>query len=121
MARVGSSVQEVLVLAVIAGFLMAAYAGVAAVVSRFLPLKPPGRHVRLGWVMAAITFIQAALWYRFEWVLNLFVRDPRVWGGLLAIAIAAAAIGGEHTGDVGIGNFGSQPLADCSGMVANCT
>jgi arylsulfatase A-like enzyme len=92
-ARFGMSVQNVLVLALIAGFLMAAYAGVAAVASKFLPLKPPGRHVRLGWVMAAITFVQAALWYRFECVLNLFVRDPRVWGGLLAIAVATAAIG----------------------------
>ena len=87
------SVQNVLILAAISGVLMAAYAGVAASVSKFLPIPPRGRHVRLGWVVAAIAFVQAALWYRFEWVLNLFVRDPKVWGGLLAIAIAIAAIG----------------------------
>ena len=89
----GMSITNVLWLALLSGLLMAIYAGAAGLVSMFLPLKPAGRHVRLGWVVAAIICIQAALWYRFESVLNLFARDPKVWGGLLGIALISAVFG----------------------------
>lgn len=58
----------------------------AALVARFLPRSP-------GWVAAALLALHGALYYRFEVVLNLFVRDPRVWGGLIAIAVGSLALG----------------------------
>ncbi len=47
----------------------------------------------VGLTASALIALHAALWYRFEVVLNLFVRDPRVWGGLLGIAVGSLVIG----------------------------
>jgi len=58
----------------------------AAVIARWLPRSG-------GWVLAAVLALHAALYYRFEVVLNQFVRDPRVWGGLLAIAFGCLVLG----------------------------
>ena len=46
-----------------------------------------------GWVVAAFLALHAGINYRFEVVLNAFVRDPRVWGGLGAIAVVSLAVG----------------------------
>jgi len=58
----------------------------AALVARWLPRS-------VGWVAAALLALHLGLAYRFEVVLNLFVRDPRVWGGLLGIALGSLAVG----------------------------
>jgi arylsulfatase A-like enzyme len=58
----------------------------AALVAWFLPRS-------VGWVAAALLVLHGALFYRFDVVLNLFVRDPRVWGGLIVIALASLVLG----------------------------
>lgn len=51
-----------------------------------------GRRTR-GLVLAAFLGMHAAINYRFEWVLNEFVRDPRVWGGIGAILLVSLVFG----------------------------
>jgi arylsulfatase A-like enzyme len=46
-----------------------------------------------GLVLAAFLALHVGLLYRFEVVLNEFVRDPRVWGGLLGIAVVSLGLG----------------------------
>ncbi len=45
-----------------------------------------------GLIFGGVLAMQAGINYRFEWVLNNFVRDPRVWGGLLLIGVLALGI-----------------------------
>ncbi|MCB9759567.1 MAG: sulfatase [Alphaproteobacteria bacterium] len=47
----------------------------------------------VGMAAAALLALHLGLWYRFERVLNLYARDPQVWGGLLLIAVGAALVG----------------------------
>jgi arylsulfatase A-like enzyme len=61
-----------------------AAAGVARLVSRARPL---------GLLLAAFIGLHAAINYRFEVVLNEFVRDVRVWGGIGGILLAALVVG----------------------------
>ena len=85
--RLGLSSAELLIwlaLAVLCGLAIALPA--AAVASAI------GRR-QAGLVVAALAAVHGALWYRFEVVLNEFVRDPRVWGGLLAIGAGSLVIG----------------------------
>ena len=51
-----------------------------------------GRRTR-GLVVAAFVGMHAAINYRFELVLNEFVRDPRVWGGIGGILLLALLLG----------------------------
>lgn len=46
-----------------------------------------------GIVLAGFLGLHAAVNYRFELVLNEFVRDPKVWGGILAILAASLLVG----------------------------
>jgi choline-sulfatase len=46
-----------------------------------------------GLVLAGLLGLHAAVNYRFEVVLNNFVRDPRVWGGLGAVLVVALLVG----------------------------
>ncbi|MDP2311133.1 MAG: sulfatase [Pseudomonadota bacterium] len=46
-----------------------------------------------GLVVAGILGLHAAVNYRFEWVLNEFVRDPRVWGGIGASLLLSLLVG----------------------------
>ncbi|MCB9777512.1 MAG: sulfatase [Alphaproteobacteria bacterium] len=59
----------------------------AAVVGWALKKKPYGT------VLGALLLVHGALWYRFELVLNEYGSDPKVWGGVLAIALMAGAAG----------------------------
>lgn len=50
-----------------------------------------------GLVLAGFLGLHAAVNYRFERVLNEFVRDPRVWGGIGALLLVALLLGlGAH-------------------------
>ncbi len=53
---------------------------------------PVGRRP-YGLVLAGFLGLHAAINYRFELVLNEFVRDPRVWGGIGAILLLSLAVG----------------------------
>lgn len=46
-----------------------------------------------GLLLSAVLVVQAALYYRFEWVLNDFLHQPHVWGGLLGIAVGSLLMG----------------------------
>ncbi len=46
-----------------------------------------------GLVVAGLVGLHAAVNYRFEVVLNEFVRDPRVWGGIAAILLGSLLLG----------------------------
>ncbi|MDP2312368.1 MAG: sulfatase [Pseudomonadota bacterium] len=46
-----------------------------------------------GLVVAGLVGLHAAVNYRFELVLNEFVRDPRVWGGIGAILVVSLLLG----------------------------
>lgn len=46
-----------------------------------------------GLVLAGALGLHAAVNYRFELVLNEFVRDPKVWGGIGALLVASLAFG----------------------------
>lgn len=46
-----------------------------------------------GLVFAALLFVHSALIYRFDFVVNHFMRDPVVWGGVLAIGLVCLGIG----------------------------
>ncbi|HND31973.1 MAG TPA: sulfatase [Myxococcota bacterium] len=45
-----------------------------------------------GLIFGGLLAMQAGINYRFEWVLNNFLRDPRVWGGLLLIGALSVGI-----------------------------
>ncbi len=45
-----------------------------------------------GLIFGGLLAMQAGINYRFEWVLNNFLRDPKVWGGLLAIGVVVLGI-----------------------------
>ena len=90
--RLGLSAAEAatwLALAVGCGLAVALPAGlIGAAVDR-----RTGRRLGVGLVAAALLALHAGLWYRFEIVLNDFVRSPRVWGGLLGIAALSLVAG----------------------------
>ena len=46
-----------------------------------------------GLLVSALIVVHAALFYRFEIVLNEFIYDPKVWGGLLGIGLASLLFG----------------------------
>jgi choline-sulfatase len=79
-----------LTLAVVAGILVALP---AALVARALqPLPHVGARHR-GLVLGALIGLHGALYYRFELVLNESLRDPQVWGGMLALGFAGVLVG----------------------------
>jgi len=90
-SRLGLSAVELatwLGLSVLAGLAVALPAGVVAgLVGRLVR----GRSV--GLMTSALLALHAGLWYRFEVVLNEFVRSPKVWGGMLAIAFGSLVLG----------------------------
>ena len=86
-SRLGLGTLELLqwlLLAVLMGCLVTFPAGLVA------SWMPQRRH---GLVLSALLAVHAGLAYRFEVVLNLFVKDPMVWGGLLGIALGSLALG----------------------------
>jgi arylsulfatase A-like enzyme len=86
----GLSARETAVWLGISGLLCAIYATVVALGAAAVPVT---RSRVLGVVTAALVFLEAALWYRFDIVLNDLLYAPRVWGGLLAIAAASSLFG----------------------------
>ena len=95
--RLGMDTTELLAWLGLSSLLCAAYAISAALVSLAAATAVRrwwGWHLpALGLVAAALVLVQAALYYRFERVLNLFASDPRVWGGLLLIAAGSLLVG----------------------------
>jgi len=86
-SRLGLSAVELttwLLLSVLAGL---AVALPAAVVAGLLSKLVRGRSV--GLMTSALLALHVGLWYRFEVVLNEFVRSPKVWGGMLGIAFGS--------------------------------
>ena len=47
----------------------------------------------LGLTLGGLIGLQALLWYRLELHVNAFLREPRLWGGLLAIALLSGLLG----------------------------
>lgn len=93
-SRLGMSIGEVLVwlgLGIGAGLAVALPAGAVAGLLQKLPGPLKGRGV--GLMASALLALHAGLWYRFEVVLNDFVRSPKVWGGLLGIAVGSLVLG----------------------------
>ena len=66
--------------------LATAYLVVAALLGWALRRKP------WGLMLGALVLVHGALWYRFDVVLNLYMTDPRVFGGLLGIAVVAGLV-----------------------------
>ncbi len=85
--RLGMSTGEVLTWSAVSIGLGVIYLLIAAVVAWVI-----GWRAR-GWLLAAAVVVHAALYYRFELFLNEFLYDPRVWGGLLGIALVSLAVG----------------------------
>ena len=74
----------------------AAGAGVAAALSltsRMLRASPLLGTRPVGLAVGGLLAMHAGLSYRFEQVLNLPVKDPQVWGGLLLIGALSLAVG----------------------------
>lgn len=93
--RLGMTLAETLVwlgLGVLTNLVLALAA--ALVARRVCAWGPAWLQPRaLGLVGAALIGLHAGLWVRFELVLNLYVRDPRVWGSLLVVLLLSAALG----------------------------
>ncbi len=90
--RLGLSTGELLAWVGISALLSLGYvlaaAGVLlslARVSKRLPV--------MGLVAGSLLWIHGALFYRFEIFLNEFIKDPRVWGGLLLISLGCLLAG----------------------------
>ena len=60
---------------------------VVALIGRLVRRKP------YGMLVGSLFFVHAALWYRFDIVLNNFGSDPKVWGGLLLILALSILVG----------------------------
>ncbi len=72
------------------GLFLALFAGwIAPHLPRFGAADDRGR----GLVLAGFLGLHAAINYRFEVVLNAFVRDPRVWGAMGGLLLAALGVG----------------------------
>ncbi len=79
-----------LTLAVLCGVAVALPAALVARALRPVPHVGP-RH--MGLVLGALLGLHSALYYRFELVLNASLRDPMVWGGMLALGFAGVLVG----------------------------
>ena len=65
----------------------------AALVARALKPLPHVGERPLGFTLGAVVGLHAALFYRFELVLNESLRSPQVWGGMLALGFAGLLVG----------------------------
>jgi arylsulfatase A-like enzyme len=83
----GLGAGEVATLLVAAVGLSAAYGLALALVAGRVGRRP------CGLVVAGFLGLHAAVQYRFEVVLNDFVRDPRVWGGIGGLLLASLLVG----------------------------
>jgi choline-sulfatase len=88
----GLGAGDVAIWLVVSVALATAFGVLAAIVAG--GIRRPGRKTgAYGLTFAAFLALHAGINYRFEVVLNEFVRDPRVWGGLGAIAVASLVVG----------------------------
>ncbi|MFT4979003.1 MAG: hypothetical protein ACI8S6_004913, partial [Myxococcota bacterium] len=85
--RLGMGTGDVIAWLLVSAVLFAAWLAAAALVAWGIGCKSRGL------ILSAAIVVQAALYYRFELVLNNFVYEPIVWGGLLAIAVGSLLIG----------------------------
>jgi arylsulfatase A-like enzyme len=83
----GLGAGEVATLLAAAVGLSAAYGLALALVAGRVGRRP------YGLVLAGFLGLHAAVQYRFEVVLNDFVRDPRVWGGIGGLLLASLLVG----------------------------
>jgi arylsulfatase A-like enzyme len=88
--RLGLSPREILAWVLVSGGLMALYALAAGLLLHLLrPLRERWRGLLLG----ALLLPQLLLAWRFEVVLNEFLYEPVVWGGLLALSAFTLLLG----------------------------
>ena len=73
--------------AAVASGLMVALLSTVGLVGWLLRLRPHGL------VLAALLVLHGAVAWRYEVVLNAFAREPRVWGGILAVLLVGLALG----------------------------
>ena len=86
-ARLGMGLSEQLSWLGISALLSTGYLGLAGLVAWGI-----GRRSH-GLLIGALIFLHAAIIYRFDFVVNHFLRDPVVWGGGLVIGLACLGLG----------------------------
>jgi choline-sulfatase len=90
--RLGMDTAERVAWLAVAVILSSAVTAAAAlgllILRRALPRTPA-----LGLVLATLTFLHGALYWRLELHVNAFTRDPVVWGGVLGIGAVSLLLG----------------------------